>query len=133
MTIAALPRNWHSKIRVTDTGCWHWTAAVNSQGYGCVGVLGKIHSTHRISYELLVGPIPAGLQIDHLCRNKRCCNPEHLEPVTAKENNRRARLARLPDCPKGHGFKVGHCQPCDDAKAPAVARVLAAWRSAAPA
>jgi len=72
--------------------CWLWTAGKFPAGYGCLGVGGKSVLTHRFSYELLVGPIPEGLEIDHLCRVRACCNPSHLEPVTSAENVQRARL-----------------------------------------
>lgn len=75
-------------------GCWVWTGAVNGgSGYGHFGNAGVTLSAHRFSYEHHVGPIPDGLQIDHLCRNRLCVNPAHLEPVTAAENLARARLA----------------------------------------
>jgi hypothetical protein len=96
--VGALPLNMQNKIRIDECRvaelepfCWTWTGAVQSRGYGSVGYQRRIWSTHRLSYELLVGPIPDGLTIDHLCLNKRCCNPSHLEPVTNLENIRRYR------------------------------------------
>ncbi|WP_327421883.1 HNH endonuclease [Streptomyces sp. NBC_01230] len=80
--------------------CWVWTGATNDQGYGHLHIGGKGGSklgAHRVSYELSVGPIPDGLEIDHLCRNTSCVNPQHLEPVTTQENNRRAREARTAE------------------------------------
>src|SRR5690606_13797613 len=77
-------RFW-KKVTKTEADCWEWTGALNSRGYGCVGIDSKRYLTHRVAYEALVGPIPEGLTIDHLCRNKVCCNPAHLEPVTARE------------------------------------------------
>ncbi len=70
------------------TGCWHWTGAKTDKGYGRFYLNGNKHA-HRISYELLIGPIPNGLVIDHLCRNPSCVNPAHLEPVTHVENVKR--------------------------------------------
>lgn len=102
MNITNLPRNMQNKIRVADSGCWEWIGARNSKGYGSVGVLGSSQSTHRVAYELLVGTIPEGLQIDHLCRNKACCNPEHLEPVTALVNTRRRPDIQKTHCIHGH-------------------------------
>jgi hypothetical protein len=79
--------------RITVGDCWNWDGAVTSSGYGAVAHNGRTHSTHKLAYELLVGPVPDGLQIDHLCRNKLCCNPAHLEPVTGQENIRRRQVA----------------------------------------
>lgn len=82
--------------------CWIYVGQTN-QGYGVYG--GSY--THRRVYEALVGPIPEGLQLDHLCRNTLCYNPRHLEPVTPKENSRRRDadghyLTKRTHCPKGH-------------------------------
>lgn len=72
-------------------GCWLWTAAKNNGGYGMFTfTTGWRRSAHRVSYETFVGPIPDGLQLDHLCRVRHCVNPDHLEPVTAAENTRRS-------------------------------------------
>lgn len=73
--------------------CWEWTGARSRNGYGNVKIKGRNQVAHRAVWELLVGPIPAGLQLDHLCRNKGCVMPDHLEPVTPKENTRRGRLS----------------------------------------
>jgi len=81
------------KQTVTVAGCWEWAGTRQPSGYGAIYVEGRILRTHRVSYELLVGPIPEGLHLDHLCRNKACFNPEHLEPVTHVENMRRVRRA----------------------------------------
>lgn len=76
--------------------CWIWLGATNSRGYGYrTGKALRPALTHRYFYEWFKGPIPDGLTIDHLCRNKRCCNPAHMEPVTAEENTSRARCADL--------------------------------------
>jgi hypothetical protein len=84
--------------------CWLWMGA-RTRGYGRFEVDGKGMAVHRFAYELLIGPVPEGLQIDHLCRNRPCVNPAHLEPVTNRENTMRgqtipaarhaARLQRL--------------------------------------
>lgn len=99
-----------SAIRVTpDDGCWVWTRRVNRKGYGSFSYMGKERPVHRVSYELFVGPIPEGLQLDHLCRVRACVNPAHLEPVTCRENLMRgetlaARQAGMTSCHRGHPF-----------------------------
>lgn len=108
-TVADLPRNMRAKIQIDrSSSCWRWTGAQNSQGYGCVGVLGKSRLVHRVAYELLVGPIPAGLVIDHVvkrgCVHKTCLNPAHLEPVTNLENIRRGINPNKTHCPAGHEY-----------------------------
>lgn len=82
--------------------CWAWTGAFTSRGYGSYSHEGRIWSTHRLAYELLIGAIPDGLQIDHLCTNKRCCNPRHLEPVTGKVNCERTERAQKSRCVNSH-------------------------------
>ena len=75
------------------TGCWTHDQ-VNQYGYGRAHHKGRTVTVHRAVYEELVGPIPEGLQLDHLCRNRACYNPAHLEPVTQTENIRRGFAAR---------------------------------------
>jgi hypothetical protein len=104
--MTALPLRMRRKIRfeVTEYGmCWTWTGCVNSKGYGCVGLDGKTQLTHRVAYTLCRGPIPEGLQIDHLCRNVRCCNPCHLEPVTGAVN-----MSRTPQAMRTHCARANH-------------------------
>lgn len=71
-----------------EKGCWLWQGTLRA-GYGRVKIGGRLQEAHRASYEHHVGPIPEGLVVDHLCRNRSCINPAHLEPVTEMENIRR--------------------------------------------
>ncbi len=93
-------------LQKTTDGCWEWIGAKQPSGYGRIGSGGdggKVLMAHRVAYEFMVGPIPPGLQIDHLCRNKSCVNPAHLEAVTHRENMIRAgMLKRIPFCKRGH-------------------------------
>jgi len=73
-----------------ENGCWNWTGYIHANGYGCFSIGGRNTNAHRASYLEFVGSIPHGYDIDHLCRNRRCCNPDHLEAVTRAENLRRA-------------------------------------------
>jgi DNA-binding transcriptional regulator YiaG len=77
-----------SKVRIPDNlgDCWEWKATLNETGYGRFRTAGKKVATHRFAYEHFNGAIPEGMQIRHLCHNRRCCNPAHLTPGTAKEN-----------------------------------------------
>ena len=96
-------------IRVEPLGaCWIWTGA-KVWGYGVVGFNGKQWKAHRYAYTRVVGPIPEGMELDHLCKTKPCVRPSHLEAVTRAENNRRsnsptARNARKTHCKWGHAF-----------------------------
>ena len=90
-------------------GCWEWRAKVNLNGYGYFWNGQAMQLAHRFSYEHWVGPIPTGLDLDHLCRNRDCVNPSHLEPVTRSENLRRGKPAGSHNrakthCPQGHPY-----------------------------
>ncbi|MDQ0726849.1 HNH endonuclease signature motif containing protein [Microbacterium sp. W4I20] len=96
----------YDHVRLTEAGCWEWLGYVDSNGYG--HHRGKF--AHRVYFEMFNDTeIPAGLHLDHLCRNRSCVNPEHLEPVSPKENILRgvgagAQNARKTHCIKGHEF-----------------------------
>lgn len=115
-----------SKVAVTDS-CWEWLGYVSHNGYGRIRVGKNILYSHRVSYEVFVGAIPKGKTIDHLCRNRGCVNPEHLEAVGLRENilrgcNPAAINARKTHCIRGHPLDgenvrgiVGdrHCKTCE--------------------
>lgn len=108
-------RFWE-KVEKTPGGCWLWTAFLNPTGYGMFGIGSRTDGTrrcvfaHRFAYTLLVGPIPDGLTLDHLCRVHACVKPAHLEPATDRENILRSPIqpaavnARKTHCHKGHPF-----------------------------
>lgn len=114
------------KMRWTPD-CWEWTAAKSWCGYGQIGVNRKVKYAHRVFYELVVGPVPDGCELDHLCRNPGCLRPSHLEPVPHRVNMQRspemgkANRAKT-HCPRGHAYdeentfwtKVGgrKCRTC---------------------
>ena len=125
-----------TRVDRRDDGCWIWTGALTRGGYGKTKVLGRTTVAHRYCYEQLVGPIPEGLQLDHLCRVRACVNPDHLEPVTCQENLLRgetfqAANAAKTHCPSGHEYTPANtlsdsggrgCRTCKRAR-------TAAWRA----
>lgn len=103
------------RVVVAPSGCWAWQGRIDKGGYGRYNAGPGQWLVHRIMYMLLKGPIPGGMHLDHLCRNKRCCNPDHLEVVTAIENRRRQRGYEAPGgiyiCPRGHELVGANIQP----------------------
>lgn len=131
-----MDRFW-AKVEKTD-GCWWWRGALTGHGYGSFRVGKKMPGAHRVAWELLRGPIPKGQQIDHLCRNRACVNPDHMEVVSPAINYLRghgvgALNARKTRCKRGHEFTAAntitdpgggrHCRTCRKA-------TKAAWRAA---
>lgn len=104
----------HPSMPGITTNCWSWTASCTESGYGRVDWKGYRHRmAHRVMYALLIGPIPEGLTLDHLCRNRCCVNPAHLEPVTLKENLARgfgvgAINKAKTHCRRGHDLGEGN-------------------------
>jgi 5-methylcytosine-specific restriction endonuclease McrA len=95
--------------RIPFHSCWEWGGRIAPNGYGVIEVhtvdnKRRSRRAHRIIYESYVGAIPDGLQLDHLCRNRGCVNPAHLEPVTNHENHRRGLRASKTHCPAGHAY-----------------------------
>lgn len=125
----------------SGTQCWNWPSA-GKRGYATVRVDRKPYLVHRLSYEAYIGRIPEGLEIDHLCRNRRCCNPDHLEPVTRAENVRRgigpALLGALNSskthCAHGHPFDKQNTRlrPTGGRSCRACARLLGSKRIPKP-
>lgn len=108
--LALLPRRASTEERFfalvqSEGECWAWRGAVDQGGYGVFRSGRQTVRAHRWAYEFLRCGIPDGLHLDHLCRNRACINPWHLEPVTVTENLRRGVAARLGDhCTKGHSY-----------------------------
>jgi hypothetical protein len=107
--MTTLRERFLAKIAVNPmTGCWLWTARIDASGYGRLNRgPGVSPMAHRFAYEEFVGPIPGGMQLDHLCRTRRCVNPEHLEPVTNRQNALRGESfaavnASKTKCTAGH-------------------------------
>lgn len=102
-------RYWPKVDRRSDAQCWPWKPKLDRDGYGTFTVNGANIRAHRFSYELIHGPIEQGMQLDHLCRNRACVNPTHLEPVMQIVNLLRgngvgAVNRRKTHCPRGHEY-----------------------------
>lgn len=108
------PKNSLAKVREdwiaemwANPYCWVWPWSRSDQGYALVRHEGRVQGAHRVLYERFVGPIPDGTELDHTCRNRACVNPQHMEPVTGRENILRgegtgAKFARRTHCKHGH-------------------------------
>src|ERR1019366_5456905 len=119
-----------NKMSMSESGCWTWTGSLDKDGYGKSWQEGGSYRAHRASYEFFVGPIPAGLTIDHLCRNRACVRPDHLEPVTNGVNIMRGIgvapvNVRKTECPSGHAYSGANlriegterlCRTCQNAR-----------------
>lgn len=100
------------RVTVTDRGCHEWMRTRNDAGYGIAVLCGKVWRAHRLAFLLTRGALTPGLQLDHLCRNRACCNPDHLEEVTNQENAQRgdvgkawaAKSSARTHCKHGHPF-----------------------------
>lgn len=91
-----------------STGCWVWTGGL-TRGYGRLRAHGRSLTAHRVVYEAMVGEIPEGLQLDHLCRNRACSNPEHLDPVPPRVNTLRGTgHGSETHCPQGHPYSAAN-------------------------
>ena len=113
-------QRFFSKVDMTDD-CWLWQASLDKHGYGQVNIGRKIYRSHRVSYSLIKGDIPKGLDLDHLCRVRSCVNPDHLEAVTRSVNLKRGMMHNKlkTACPSGHEYDVvdlygrRRCSVCD--------------------
>lgn len=128
MTPAEVKR-FCAKLPIGGVGCWEWTAGRSYQEYGQFKLRGKTEVAHRLSYELFVAPVPAGLLVMHSCDNPPCVNPAHLSVGTHSDNHRdrddkkRGPHSRLTRCPSDHPYdeantpvtKEGHrqCRECN--------------------
>lgn len=118
--MATAPESLLERIRarviVTASACWEWQGSTNGNGYGEIRIKQRKHYVHRLTVELTRGPIADGMDIDHLCRNRSCCNPDHLEVVTRHVNImrgdnpdfQRRRFAAITHCPQSHPYDAAN-------------------------
>ena len=127
LSTSGISERFWGKVRRTDS-CWLWEASCNKYGYGQFFLNGKPRKAHRVAYEMTRGPIPAGLEIDHLCFVRNCVRPDHMEAVTHQDNLLRSptfqsRNAAKTHCLRGHAFDSANthylrnggrrCRACD--------------------
>jgi len=115
-------RRFLAKVDLDPSGCWLWTSALDTAGYGRFYLNGRLVAAHGLAYDMFVGPVGEGLELDHLCRVRNCVNPRHLEPVTHRENILR-----------GETFMAAHYRgvDCGFEKCPSCKRRFRADRDAA--
>lgn len=117
----------HANVDRESSPCWLWLGVIDRYGYARIKIDSRQRAAHRVSYEEFVGPVADGLEIDHLCRNRACVNPSHLEAVTHAENMARA-FQPKQRCPKGHELsgsnlvarsdgRHGNCRTCVNERA----------------
>ncbi len=112
-TPEALPRHLRRNVEEGPGGCWLWKLSKSPDGYGWASLHDKTYQAHRLFYRLIAGDIPDGFVLDHLCRVRHCANPEHLEPVSPRENLARSELTTTGigrTCTKGHLLSQYHGQ-----------------------
>jgi hypothetical protein len=95
--------NFWVRVQLVN-GCWLWIGSQKPTGYGLARVDGRTRRVHQVLYQIMIGEIPEGLELDHTCRNPSCINPTHLEPVTHQVNMSRGRLASQTHCVNGHEY-----------------------------